>query len=658
MTVLRIYTLNFLKLLQHKQEIILKNKNMKTINKLSKRQTKCTEYIFSAISILVATVILKGKRLLLTTILFLFSVFTFAVTNTMTAGTTWEGGTWSLSHVPLSTEDVIINSDLILTINSAAVCNSLELLGDGNNSSVTINGASCSLTVGGAITINRITHINKSNILAVDGGTLSAASINLTSDGDNSKITELSIGTGTATITGNITASGSASWLVFTAAGGILNLGGNITGLAKFTCGTGNVNLNGSTAQTVGVYTYNNLTVNNSSGITLGGPVTVTNQLTMTAGNINLAGYKLTLGTAPGTPGTLSHSGVASNGWLYGGSFMRYFNTTAIADRNVAGMFPMGSSTDFRPFYVSYPLSTLTSGGTLTLSHTSATTVTNISFADGISTIVRRDDSYWTASTDAGINVAGTPFNLSAEGTGFGSVSNVSDLRLTLAGSVIGTDGTHAGTLTDPQINRTGLTLANLTNNFYPASVNISSPLPIELLSFDAVCNGDKVNMNWATASETNNDYFSVEKSHDGLAFENIGNIPGAGNSNSMLNYSYTDAEPYNNISYYRIKQTDFNGKFSYSTIVKVDFVHQLAVDVNIYPNPFNMQATIIINDASQMNNYELKIYNNLGKEVMNTNVTKQSTSLETCNLPAGVYFYKVINNDKTIQSGKLISQQ
>jgi hypothetical protein len=66
---------------------------------------------------------------------------------------------------------------------------------------------------------------------------------------------------------------------------------------------------------------------------------------------------------------------------------------------------------------------------------------------------------------------------------------------------------------------------------------------------------------------------------------------------------------------------------------------------------------TDILNDASQINNCELRIYNVLGSEVMHTSVTKQATVLETSNFPSGIYFYKVIGNDKTIQSGKLISQ-
>jgi hypothetical protein len=77
-----------------------------------------------------------------------------------------------------------------------------------------------------------------------------------------------------------------------------------------------------------------------------------------------------------------------------------------------------------------------------------------------------------------------------------------------------------------------------------------------------------------------------------------------------------------------------------------------------IYPNPFTTSVAITINDMSKMNNCELRIYNVLGTEVMNTSVTKQSTTLETDNLPSGIYFYKIITNNKTVQSGRLISQQ
>jgi hypothetical protein len=76
-----------------------------------------------------------------------------------------------------------------------------------------------------------------------------------------------------------------------------------------------------------------------------------------------------------------------------------------------------------------------------------------------------------------------------------------------------------------------------------------------------------------------------------------------------------------------------------------------------IYPNPFSTSTTIVINDKVQLNHCEIKIYNVLGEEVMNTNITGETTTIETGNLVSGIYFYTLVNNGKTVQSGKLVSQ-
>lgn len=88
---------------------------------------------------------------------------------------------------------------------------------------------------------------------------------------------------------------------------------------------------------------------------------------------------------------------------------------------------------------------------------------------------------------------------------------------------------------------------------------NTPTPLPIELISFEGVRDGDKVRLNWSTATETNNDYFLVERSEDGIHFNSIGKVNGAGNSLSMKNYYLYDSNPFESINYYRLKQTDFN---------------------------------------------------------------------------------------------------
>jgi hypothetical protein len=178
--------------------------------------------------------------------------------------------------------------------------------------------------------------------------------------------------------------------------------------------------------------------------------------------------------------------------------------------------------------------------------------------------------------------------------------------------------------------------------------------LPIELMSFTANKSGADVQLNWATASETNNDYFTVQRSDDGISFDEVSRISGAGNSNTMLYYSLIDLLPYEGISYYRLMQTDFDGMFAYSALVSIDL--ETSIEVNIYPNPFITYTTIALSDATQIHDCELKIYNGQGKEVMNTALTEQLTTIQTSDLSSGVYFYKLFDNFKTIQTGKLVS--
>ncbi len=78
---------------------------------------------------------------------------------------------------------------------------------------------------------------------------------------------------------------------------------------------------------------------------------------------------------------------------------------------------------------------------------------------------------------------------------------------------------------------------------------------------------------------------------------------------------------------------------------------------LTIYPNPFHSSVNLVLNDASDLNHCELKLYNVLGAEVMNISITSLNSTIETANLPSGIYFYKVIGNNHTIQSGRLISQ-
>jgi hypothetical protein len=144
----------------------------------------------------------------------------------------------------------------------------------------------------------------------------------------------------------------------------------------------------------------------------------------------------------------------------------------------------------------------------------------------------------------------------------------------------------------------------NLEVDHFRISIYSTSTLPIELLEFTAVPFGQQVKTNWVTASELNNDYFIVERSSADGVFIPVGEIDGAGNSTRILRYEFYDPNPLTGISYYRLKQVDFNGQTSYSAVVPVYFEQQNTVSV--YPNPsvdgvftFLQASNTIVNEVA-----------------------------------------------------------
>ncbi|MBK9047972.1 MAG: hypothetical protein IPL74_15250 [Bacteroidetes bacterium] len=158
------------------------------------------------------------------------------------------------------------------------------------------------------------------------------------------------------------------------------------------------------------------------------------------------------------------------------------------------------------------------------------------------------------------------------------------------------TVGNFSGTVDfDPFPPSFTLTATGFPMDIFTLKLGQVSPLPIELLSFNAkpVDNKD-VRCDWVTASEIDNDYFTIERSKNGIDFETAGITDGAGNSNYQLSYAFTDTEPYRGLSYYRLKQTDFDGRSSYSEIVAVMLTDKNSLIGFLIPPQMNLRFILM----------------------------------------------------------------
>jgi hypothetical protein len=184
---------------------------------------------------------------------------------------------------------------------------------------------------------------------------------------------------------------------------------------------------------------------------------------------------------------------------------------------------------------------------------------------------------------------------------------------------------------------------------FTLGSTNSNNSLPISLVNFDAKVCESSVCLNWQTASEINNDFFSIEKSTDGLRWEHVEDIDGAGNSQMVLDYKTIDPAPYSGVSYYRLKQTDYDGAFSYSTVVPVQLDQSLLNRLSLYPNPARERITI---EGRQSELNALHIYNTMGQEVTSIistiSTNENSLQLNISQLKPGAYHVKTMQEYHT----------
>jgi len=462
-----------------------------------------------------------------------------------------------------------------------------------------------------------------------------------------------SINGSTAATARNLTVNNTYPASSVTIAGGTasLSLYGDLTISGKFTdnsttaaagvimAGSVPQNINGSSAPI-----FKNLTINNTSGATAAvslpsNNIWVTNNLTMTAGNIYLSGNTLTIGTTALSTGILTHTGSTTQ--VYGGNFVRWYPTSGVTYASGYSLYPVGDGTNYRPIY--FASTGLTSGGTIKVTHTSIANATSVSFMDGASPVQVRSNSYWTVTTGNGIAGAGAPISVRTEGTGFGVIGNVADLRLTLVSSAAsGTAATNAGTVANPQVNRTGFAVASLANTYYWGSINPGyTTLPVNLVSFTAQPQAGDILLNWLTAAEGDCSYFSLERSADNTNYTELARTPAAGGPDWGHQYLYTDHSPIAGRNYYRLKMVSHSGVASYSGIVTANLSGYDALV--LFPNPSDGKTVSARVDYPAGGAYTVDVYNDQGMLIRRVSSSTPLLTLQfSPGLSPGVYVTRV----------------
>ncbi|TAH44293.1 MAG: T9SS type A sorting domain-containing protein [Bacteroidetes bacterium] len=234
-------------------------------------------------------------------------------------------------------------------------------------------------------------------------------------------------------------------------------------------------------------------------------------------------------------------------------------------------------------------------------------------------------------------------------------------------GPFVTTEGTHNGTdiSANTGIAQYSIVAASLKGarrdgltvfGGFASAGNGPSPLPVELLNFQAERMGDKkVLCTWETATEINNDYFEIEAARDRggvLVFEKIGVVPGSGTSSQIHSYSFIDEHPQPGRNYYRLRQIDYDGTAGYSKMVVVQFSSGKKFDlIAASPNPFNANPVLFL-QTEYAGQLHIKVENSLGQIILKKDLelSKGSSSLTldlSSELPSGLYFVRTIFDEE-----------
>ncbi len=419
-----------------------------------------------------------------------------------------------------------------------------------------------------------------------------------------------------------------------------LQVYGAITQNGTFTASGGTISFNGSSAQTIPASTFasntiQNLTIANSSGVTLSGAQTVTGTLTFSSGLLNTSGANL-LTMASGSSA------------ISGASSSKYINGPVKKAGTSAFIFHIGKGGKYAPCEISAP-----STSTEFTAEYFNTSYSNITVSPGLLNVSFKE--YWNIDRNTG--TAAVNLSLYYYDPAFSGILYPSPANVVVAHFNSGTNhwedlasGTKSATTTKVTMNN--------VNSFSPFTFGSPSgfnPLPVKLISFDALpdYSNKTVELKWQTTSEQNCGHFEVLYSNDETNWTNLNDVNCQGPGNQMNSYSFNHLETAP-INFYRLNEIDKDGNSSLSETRSVYFNHTVSDIIKIYPNP--SIGNFVIEKSNAMHkagNAGYEIFDDQGKLIQSGNF---SETVEIQNLPKGIYMLKVVSSG-IIKNEKIIIQ-
>lgn len=506
----------------------------------------------------------------------------------------------------------------------------ITIKGNGYNSGgVIVNSNTTTATFAGLITMNGNSVLTTINPYTLSGNIL-GTNYNLIKNGSKA----LTFGSNSVIVNNFSLNAGAVN-----AGSSVINIYENFTkaGSAIFTPNTGEVAFVGAAAQTVPNVGFYDLRINNTAGVSLSANTNVGGTVYMQNGILTTGTYTIDLGST-GNLNETTPNAQAPTSYIIG-------NVTTT--RNVL----KNTANSFGGIGLTLTESTINSNNT----QVTRTTGTASTVSSGKSSIKREFEI--TPATNTGLNASMTFSYFDHETTGHLEDSLI--LYRYNGTEWIDKQPTVVNKVTNT-LSYSGITAFSR----WTASDKYNQPLPITLLNFKVkATNDNQIAINWKTIKEENNAYFTIEKSVNGTDWVLVEEINGAGSSSQPLTYNTVDKNPFEGVSYYRLKQTDYDGKFVYFKIVPTEINYEAvnSFECNIYPSPATVDNMNMLISSEELGLYQVTISNAVGNLLYSTRFNHQEKSAfidlsNTINdYNFGTYFITVLNGKSNVCRQKII---